>query len=91
MTDKYTPEEKIKLLEHENRILLDEVKAHQEAAIHQFIVVQELKEGLRKAILWAESASRRITDRSSINWSYLEEARKVFNSLPNVKVEGGEK
>lgn len=42
--------------------------------------MEELKEALRKAILWAEGASRHITDREGINWTYLEEARRVLDS-----------
>ena len=76
----YTPEEKNKLLEHENSILKKELTAHQEEAVHHFIAREQLKEGLRKAILWAEGASTRITDREGINWTYLEEARRVLDS-----------
>ena len=76
----YTPEEKNKLLEHENSILKKEMTAHQEEAVHHFIAREQLKEALRKAILWAEGASTRITDREGINWTYLEEARRVLDS-----------
>ena len=75
--------EKMGSMEVEIRTLRDELKAHQEDAVTHFIAREELKEGLRKAILWAESAANRIEDREGINWTYLEEARRVFNSLPN--------
>lgn len=74
---------KMGFMELEIRTLRDELSAHQEDAVDHFIAREELKEGLRKAILWAESATNRIEDREGINWTYLEEARRVFNSLPN--------
>lgn len=43
--------------------------------------IQELVEGLRKAILWAECCSSRIKgdERDNINWTYLNDARKILN------------
>ena len=41
--------------------------------------VAKLREGLRKAILWGECLSVRIeTDRGSINWTYLNDARQAL-------------
>jgi chromosome segregation ATPase len=51
---------------------------------------QELREALRKAIVWGEGISGRITkDRASINWRYLEEAREVLRGkLPTPTASG---
>ena len=70
-------------MEKEIKTLRAEIAAHQEEAVACFIAREELKEGLRKAILWAESAAHRIEDRDDLNWAYLEDARIVFHSLPN--------
>jgi hypothetical protein len=41
----------------------------------------ELREALRKAIVWADSAAASNTERrNEINWSYLEAARQVLFS-----------
>ena len=77
----YTLEEKNKLLKSENDILKKELTAHQEEVVNHYIEREKLKEALRKAILWAEGASTRITDRENINWTYLNEAREALQSL----------
>lgn len=43
----------------------------------------EVTESLRKAIVWAEAASHRITDRQNINWTYLNEARATLEAMQN--------
>lgn len=40
-----------------------------------------LVEALRKAILWGDSASHYILHRQDINWTYLNEAKEVIQSL----------
>jgi len=40
-----------------------------------------LKEALRKAISWGDSASHHILYRENINWTYLDEAREALQSL----------
>lgn len=68
--------------------LMDHARKLERARNHNRICVarmelerNELREALRKAIVWAESAAAQITDnRADINWSYLEDARKVLSS-----------
>jgi len=43
----------------------------------------DVTESLRKAIVWAEAASHRITDRQNINWTYLNEARGTLAAMQN--------
>lgn len=43
----------------------------------------KVTESLRKAIVWAEAASHRITDRQNINWTYLNEARATLEAMQN--------
>ena len=40
--------------------------------------VSELKEALRKVILWAESMAARRKSNEDVNWTYLEKGRKVL-------------
>lgn len=40
-----------------------------------------LVEALRKAILWGDSASHYILHRQDINWTYLNEAKEVIQSI----------
>ena len=40
---------------------------------------QELMEGLRKVIIWAECVSMKIEDRERINWTYLNDGREVLS------------
>lgn len=47
--------------------------------------VVPLIEALRKVIIWAECVSARVSDRSDLNWRYLNEAREVLE-----KHKGGE-
>ncbi len=41
--------------------------------------MEEMIEGLRLAIAWAESASTRIQDRENINWRTLNKARDIYS------------
>jgi hypothetical protein len=43
--------------------------------------LSKVTESLRKAIVWAEAASHRITDRQNINWTYLNEARATLEAM----------
>ena len=51
---------------------------------------RDLREALRKAIFWGESASQHFLYREKINWRYLEEARETLASysLHNVQGDG---
>lgn len=37
------------------------------------------KEGLRKAIAWAEALVSKVPNREELNWTYLNDAREAFN------------
>lgn len=47
----------------------------------------DVTESLRKAIVWAEAASHRITDRQNINWTYLNEARATLEAKEKQSIE----
>jgi len=41
---------------------------------------RDLREALRKAVLWGECASQHFLYREKINWRYLEEARETLKA-----------
>lgn len=54
------------------------IRTHQMACAAR-LECEELREALRKAVAWGESASRHILYRENINWRYLDEARAVLD------------
>lgn len=65
------------------------IRTHQMACAAR-LECEELREALRKAVAWGESASRHILYRENINWRYLDEARAVLDKA-NDEMRDGER